>query len=266
MAESNWFPLLLLLATVLLLGAGVGWLSRQAALAVAKRRNPDEPWTYKRGWRENRISGQRLSLLLTALFFGVVGLPLVALGLELVADAWRAPTLEHFLGLVLALMALLPMLGFYFACREALRLLKLGRWTVELRDPPGRIGGTISGTMSARFSSSPPSSLELQLICAGTHLAADSTSETSGLAEEQWESEGQSVSIADAANPRDVVLPFSFVVPEHLPESSVSLPSFYQPLRNFPQWRLVVTSDEWKKGVQESFIVPVFRVASVPTT
>lgn len=75
-----------------------------------------------------------------------------------------------------------------------------------------------------------------------------------------WESDRQRVSTQGCAQDGLLVrIPFSFDIPAGLPESSTAhlLGGLaYLGVR----WRVAVSSEDWQKGQQETFIVPVFEV------
>ena len=134
----------------------LGVLTQMLAMNRAGKRHPEEPWKRVRIWRNNRIPGFSRTRLIGNTLAGVSGLFVIPLGLALLVKAWESPITENVLPTVFAPMMLLPFVLLIPAGVGAFRLRKLGKWSLALTDPPGRIGAEISGTLSVHFTSSPP--------------------------------------------------------------------------------------------------------------
>ena len=252
-----WLPLLI--GTVFsVIGFGLIYLAltanqRQARQKQSQSIHPGEPWRWRADWAQGRanstVRGSLASVWIVALLWNLCVFPYVWLGFP--AAFHRNPA-----G---ALMVLLfPAAGLFLlfrALRTTIAVLEFGSTYFAMESVPGLIGGSLKGSIQARFPHHPDHGFHLRLSCVHVSRTGSgssrSTQETILWCDDAGVGPGQFY-----AGPMGTTIPVDFRVPREVQATNNTN------LSDQIVWRLEAMADVPGLDYHDMFEVPVFRTAA----
>jgi len=211
-----------------------------------KQAHPDEPWLWRAPWAAGEIHSSAkpvaIAVCVLALLWNAIALP-TAVPALLGHDLRQEPKF--------ALLAIFPIVGFgliAWAIHLLLRWNAYGDSCFEMKSVPGKIGGTLEGSIHVGRGFEPMRPAKLKLACIN-----DISSGNSNSAAALWSDESQVTAGGDGS------IPVSFLIP---PESR---PSDDTNLRDRIFWRLYAKSPGGIVSYKSSFEVPVFQIDGTTT-
>ncbi|MGC2274947.1 MAG: hypothetical protein WA571_02935 [Candidatus Binatus sp.] len=206
-----------------------------------KRAHPQEPWLWHAEWAAGEIHSSArpiaIAVCALALFWNAIALP-SAVPILLAHNLRYEP---KFAGL-----AIFPIIGLgliAWALHLLLRWNAYGDSRFEMKSVPGKIGGTLEGSIHVGRGFEPMRPVNLKLVCVN-----DISTGNSNTATPLWSDESQVTASGDGS------IPVSFLIP---PECK---PSDNTNFRDRIFWRLYAQSPGGVVSYKASFEVPVFQI------
>jgi hypothetical protein len=206
-----------------------------------KRAHPEEPWLWRAEWAAGEIHSSARPVAITvcalALLWNAIALPSAV-------PALLAHNLRYepkFAGL-----AIFPIIGFgliAWAINLLLRCNAYGDSRFEMKSVPGKIGGTLEGSIHLGRSIEPMRPVNLKLACIN-YISSGNNSTATPL----WSDGSQVTASGDGS------IPVSFLIP---PECK---PSDDTNFRDRICWRLYAKSPGGVVSYKSSFEVPIFQI------
>lgn len=206
-----------------------------------KQAHPDEPWLWRPQWAGGEIHSSAkpsaIAVCAIALFWNAIALP-SAVPTMLAHDLRYEPKF--------AWLALFPIIGFgliAWAIHLLLRWNAYGDSRFEMKSVPGKIGGTLEGSIHVSRGIEPMRRVTLKLVCIN-----HTSSGNSGSDRPLWSDESEVTAGGDHS------IPVVFLIP---PECR---PSDDSNFRDRIYWRLNAKSDGGIVNYKSSFEVPIFQI------
>jgi hypothetical protein len=213
----------------------------KATIVDLKRAHPEEPWLWRAEWAAGEIRSSArpvaIAVCTLALFWNAIALP-SAVPTLLAHNLRYEPKF--------APLAIFPIIGFGligWAIHLLLRWNAYGDSRFEMKSVPGKIGGTLEGSIHVGRGVEPMRPVNLRLVCINDISTGNSSS-----AMPLWSDESQVTAGGDGS------IPVSFLIP---PECR---PSDDTNFRDRIWWRLYAKSPGGVVSYKSSFEVPVFQI------
>jgi FtsH-binding integral membrane protein len=243
-------------SVILLLGAGLiivahFWSRRHQTESALRRRFPDEPWRWRKGWTESTVRASQwgeagILWLFTVAWAGIFG------GMAFAIHRSGADGPERFV-VYLPLFAIFFLLGAVGASRRALRF---GTSSLHLETLPAQRGGRFLATLDTRLAPESDGELKLTLSCSRyehRQVQEKGQTKTRTVGTELY-SFPVTVRVDQAiAGPHGLSFPIAIPIPSDVEETG---PRTAPHVR--VQWSLAVSGP---KGYVCSFEVPVYGTA-----
>lgn len=206
-----------------------------------KQAHPDEPWLWRAQWAAGEIHSSArpgaIAVCVLALFWNAIALP-SAVPTVLAHNLRYEPKFAPF--------AIFPIIGFgliAWAIHLLLRWNAYGDSRFEMKSVPGKIGGTLEGSIQFGRAIEPMRRVNLKLVCINHTASGNSNSD-----QPLWSDESEVTAGGDGS------IPVAFLIP---PECR---PSDDTNLRDRIFWRLYAQSPGGLVNYKSSFEVPVFQI------
>jgi hypothetical protein len=206
-----------------------------------KQAHPDEPWLWRPQWAAGEIHSSAkpgaIAVCAIALFWNAIALP-SAVPTVLAHNLRQEPKF--------AWLALFPIVGFgliAWATHLLLRWNAYGDSRFEMKSAPGKIGGTLDGSIHVARGVEPMRRVTLKLVCINHSSSGNSSSERP-----LWSDESEVVAGGDGS------IPVAFLIP---PECR---PTDETNFRDRIYWQLNALSPGGIVNYKSSFEVPVFQI------
>ena len=207
-----------------------------------KQAHPDEPWLWRPDWAAGEIHSSArpgaIAVCALALFWNAIALP-SAVPMLLSHHLRQEPKF--------AWLALFPIVGFglvAWAIHLLLRWNAYGDSRFEMKSVPGKIGGTLDGSIHVARGIEPMRRVALKLVCIN-HSSSGNNSSDKPL----WSDESEVAAGGDGS------IPVAFLIP---PECR---PTDDTNFRDRIFWQLNVRSPGGIVNYKSSFEVPIFQIA-----
>ena len=206
-----------------------------------KQAHPDEPWLWRPQWAAGEIHSSAkpgaIAVCAIALFWNAIALP-SAVPTVLAHNLRQEPKFAWF--------ALFPIVGFgliAWAIHLLLRWNAYGDSRFEMKSVPGKIGGTLDGSIHVARGVEPMRRVTLKLVCINHSSSGNSSSERPS-----WSDESEVAAGGDGS------IPVAFLIP---PECR---PTDDTNFRDRIYWQLNALSPGGIVNYKSSFEVPVFQI------
>jgi hypothetical protein len=206
-----------------------------------KRAHPDEPWLWHAQWAAGEIHSSAkagaIAVCVLALFWNAIALP-SAVPTVLAHNLLDEPKFAPF--------AIFPIIGLgliAWAIHLLLRWNAYGDSRFEMKSVPGKIGGTLEGSIHVGGGIEPMRRVDLKLVCINHTSSGNSNSDRP-----LWSDESEVTAGGDGS------IPVAFLIP---PECR---PSDEANFRDRISWRLFAQSPGGLVNYKSSFEVPVFQI------
>jgi hypothetical protein len=206
-----------------------------------KQAHPDEPWLWRPQWAAGEIHSSAkagaIAVCAIALFWNAIALP-SAVPTVLAHNLRYEPKFAWF--------ALFPLVGFgliAWAIHLLLRWNAYGDSRFEMKSVPGKIGGTLDGSIHVARGVEPMRRVTLKLVCINHSSSGDSNSD-----KPLWSDESEVTAGGDGS------IPVAFLIP---PECR---PTDDTNFRDRIFWQLNAHSPGVIVNYKSTFEVPVFQV------
>ena len=206
-----------------------------------KQAHPDEPWLWRPQWAGGEIHSSArpgaIAVCAIALFWNAIALP-SAVPTMLAHDLRYEPKFAWF--------ALFPIIGFgliAWAIHLLLRWNAYGDSRFEMKSVPGKIGGTLEGSIHVGRGIEPMRRVMLKLVCIN-HTSSGNSSSDRPL----WSDESEVTAGGDHS------IPVVFLIPPGC------RPSDDSNFRDRIYWRLNAKSAGGIVNYKSSFEVPIFQI------
>jgi len=221
---------------------------RSASIATAattkvdlKHAHPNEPWLWRAQWAAGEIHSSAkpgaIAVSVLALFWNAIALP-SAVPTLLAHDLRYEPKFAPF--------AIFPIIGFGligWAIHLLLRWNAYGDSRFEMKSVPGKIGGTLEGSIHVGGGLEPMRRVNLKLVCINHTSSGNSGSDWP-----LWSDDSEVTPAGDGS------IPVAFLIP---PECR---PTDDTNFRDRIYWRLKASSPGGIVNYKSSFEVPVFQI------
>jgi len=211
-----------------------------------KQSHPDEPWLWRPQWAAGEIHYSAkpgaIAVCLIALFWNAIALP-SAVPTMLAHDLASEPRF--------AWLALFPLIGFGligWAIHLLLRWNAYGDSRFEMKSVPGKIGGTLEGSIHVGHGIEPMRRVSLKLVCVNRTNSGNSSTDWP-----LWSDESEVTAGADGS------IPVVFLIP---PECR---PTDDSNFRDRIFWRMNARSAGGIVDYKSSFEVPIFQIGETST-
>jgi hypothetical protein len=206
-----------------------------------KQAHPDEPWLWRPQWAAGEIHSSAkpgaIAVCAIALFWNAIALP-SAVPTVLAHNLRQEPKFAWF--------ALFPIVGFgliAWAIHLLLRWNAYGDSRFAMKSVPGKIGGTLDGSIHVARGVEPMRRVTLKLVCINHSSSGNSSSERP-----LWSDESEVAAGGDGS------IPVAFLIP---PECRSTDDTNF---RDRIYWQLNALSPGGIVNYKSSFEVPVFQI------
>ena len=206
-----------------------------------KQAHPDEPWLWRPQWAAGEIHSSAkpgaIAVCAIALFWNAIALP-SAVPTVLAHNLRQEPKFAWF--------ALFPIVGFgliAWAIHLLLRWNAYGDSRFEMKSVPGKIGGTLDGSIHVARGVEPMRRVTLKLVCINHSSSGNSSSERP-----LWSDESEVAAGGDGS------IPVVFLIPQEC------RPTDDTNFRDRIYWQLNALSPGGIVNYKSSFEVPVFQI------
>jgi hypothetical protein len=207
-----------------------------------KQAHPDQPWLWRPQWAAGEIHSSAkpgaIALCILALFWNAIALP-TALPTVLAHNLRYEPQFMP--------LAIFPIVGFgliAWAMHLLLRWRAYGDSRFEMKSVPGKIGGTLEGSIHVGRGFDPMRRVKLKLVCINYTSSGSGGSGDKPL----WSDE------SEVAAGGDGTIPVAFLIPPDCRATDDSN------MRDRIYWRLNAQSPGGIANYKSSFEVPVFQI------